>query len=61
MIQTNKYPIHLRLNLTQTIYNFLPSDIIGSIVNEWPGFITPIALFSATKIISNSYQYHKFN
>lgn len=24
-----------------------PSDIMGSIVKQWPAFITPMALFSA--------------
>ena len=28
---------------------FSPSQIIGSIVNTWPGFITPTALFSEIK------------
>ena len=27
----------------------LPSDIIGSMVKQWPGFMTPTALFSASR------------
>lgn len=31
------------------LLNCSPSQIIGSIVNTWPGFMTPTALFSAIK------------
>jgi len=30
------------------LYDYLPCDIIGSIVNVCPDFITPTALFSNT-------------
>ena len=35
--------------------SYVPALIIGSIVNEWPGFITPIALFSIIEMLNQAY------
>lgn len=36
-------------NYLTLLLNCSPSQIIGSMVNTWPGFMTPTALFSAIK------------
>ena len=50
LTEENFTTIHLlHVHVIHVRVRFLPSEIIGSIVNEWPGFMMPTALFSGKK------------
>lgn len=40
--------------------NELPSEIIGSMVKQWPAFITPTALFSRNRF-NDDVHYNQFD